>query len=119
MADERLVIDPDVLPPEDEDQGRYNPLWVRLQEAFGPIAAGVLIDGLDVATFGRFGIMAGPLIGGSAAYWVSSIYRLPVWQRLIWAVLAGTYCMVPRTEFIPVATLLGAFARFWHSKRRR
>ena len=104
---DRHVEEPEVLPPADESSdSRLARFFRRLTMAFGPIVAGLLIDTIDFMTLGRLGIMLGMLIGGSAAYWVASIYRLPIWQRLIWALLAGLYCTAPRTEFIPAATLM-------------
>ena len=90
----------------------------RLESAFGPIVAGLSIDTVDIATFGTFGLMVGPIVGGTAAFWLCSIYKLPVWQRLIWAVAAGIYCGFPRTEFIPLATIIGACARFFESRNK-
>ena len=31
---------------------------------------------------------------------------------------AAIYCTMPGTEFIPLGTLVGAFARFWESGRK-
>ena len=116
---EHMVLEPEVLPPEDDGPGAGRPgLGKRLGIAFGPIVAGLLIDTVDFLTFGTYGLMLGLLIGGSAAYWITSVYELPVWQRLMWAVVTGVYCLFPRTEFIPVATLIGACARFWQTGRR-
>ena len=112
-----MIIEPEVLPPEDEGKKKSR-MGKRLESAFGPIAAGLIIDTLDVATFGSFGLMVGPVIGGSAAFWMCSIYKMPVWQRLLWAIAAGLYCGFPRTEFIPMATMIGAFARFMQSRDR-
>ncbi len=44
--------------------------------------------------------------------WICSIYCIPKKQRWIWALLAGAYCTIPMTEFIPIATLAGAYMRF-------
>ncbi len=119
-ADSAEAVDPEVLPPEPGPDGgdAPRPVWRRFEDAFGPILAGMIIDTVDVITFGRFGLLAGMVIGGTAAFWIDSIYRLPVWQRFLWALAAGIYCTIPRTEFIPVATLMGAFARFIHGGNR-
>ena len=117
--DQKVEIDePEVLPPEVGERTFTGGLLGRLEETFGPIIAGVIIDTVDIATFGKFGLMMGMLIGGSAAWWMCSIYRLPVWQRFLWALASGIYCTAPRTELIPLATMIGAFARFRQSKSR-
>jgi hypothetical protein len=113
------VENPEILPPADEPRSRRaGRKGRRFVEAFGPLAAGVLIDGADFVTFGPIGIMFGMLVGGTLAYVLTSVYRLPVWQRLLWAVGTGVYCAMPRTEFVPVATLVAAVTRFWQGGSR-
>lgn len=111
-------VEPEVIPPQDgEPRMDASASWFeRLNQAFGPIASGVIIDSLDVATFGRFGFIFGMAVGGTAAFWMCSIYKLPLWQRFLWALAAGFYCTFPRTEFIPLATLIGAAARYVHTR---
>lgn len=106
------VMEPEVIAPEGEERPGF---FGRLEDAFGPIVAGMIIDAIDVATFGRFGLLVGMVVGGTAAFWLCSIYRMPVYQRFLWAVAAGIYCTAPRTEFIPLATIIGAFSRYVHS----
>jgi hypothetical protein len=109
------VLEPEVLPPEpdiQEERPADNSLSGRLERAFGPILGGLLIDFIDLATLGPVGIFCGMIIGGAAAYWVCSIYRMPIRQRIIWAIAAGVYCTIPFTEALPLATLIGAYARF-------
>ena len=86
----------------------------RLESAFGPIIAGVLIDIMDLSTFGVFGIFTGMILGGMLAYWICAIYAIPLKQRWIWVLLAGVYCTIPMTEFIPIATIAGAYVRYRH-----
>ena len=87
-------------------------LWFRLESAFGPIIAGILIDIMDLSTFGPIGIFSGMLVGGALAYWICHIYAIPMKQRWIWVMLAGGYCTIPMTEFIPIATIAGAYVRY-------
>ncbi|MBU4305172.1 MAG: NUDIX domain-containing protein [Candidatus Omnitrophica bacterium] len=89
-----------------------NKLFERLKPAFGPILGGLIIDFTDLATFGPIGIYMGAVIGGAVGYWICSLYQLPIKQKMIGAMLAAIYCSIPSTEFIPAATLLGAFIRF-------
>jgi hypothetical protein len=112
---EPIYVEPEVLPPEGDRDGPPT-TGKRLENAFGPIAAGLIIDTIDIATFGPIGFMIGPFIGGIATFWICSIYGMPVWQRLFWALSAGVYCAFPKTEFIPMATMIGACARFVNSK---
>lgn len=84
----------------------------RLLHALGPIVPGVIIDGLDLVTFGPIGLLVGMILGFLAGYWLSTEYRLSTNMRLVGALAAGFYCMLPFTSFIPVATLMAVFFRF-------
>jgi len=98
-------------PSEAAHEPAYS-IWQRLESSLGPVLAGLLIDIIDLSTFGPFGIFSGMLLGGSMALWICSIYGIPRKQRWFWALLAGVYCTIPMTEFIPIATLAGAYARY-------
>jgi len=84
----------------------------RMERAFGPVLAGVILDCVDFATMGPFAFIIGIIVG----FWIFSIYRLPLQHRIIGALLAGAYCMMPFTRFLPLATLVGAWVRFRESK---
>lgn len=86
--------------------------WRRMNRTFGPIFAGMLIDLVDLATFGPLKRFVGLPAGALAGYWMASIFKLPIKQRLLCALAAAIYCVIPGLEFIPVATLLGAYIRF-------
>jgi hypothetical protein len=90
--------------------GRHR--WRQLNRAFGPILAGLVIDSVDLFTFGPLKRFIGLPAGALAGYWMGSIFRLPLRQRLLCALAAGVYCMIPGLEFIPLATLIGAYVRF-------
>ena len=85
----------------------------RTHRALGPLAAGIIIDVVDFATFGPIGLVLGPILGGLAGWWVSSIYHFRTRGRLIVAILAAIYCTIPFTELLPLATLVAAAARFF------
>ena len=87
----------------------------RLNRAFGPVAAGIVIDFVDFATFGPIGLYLGLPIGGFAGYWMGRALGLERNPSLLCALLAGVYCMIPGTEMIPVATVVGALARYRES----
>lgn len=114
------VLEPEVLPPSN---GAAAPApRSPAERAFGPVLAGLLIDLIDLATFGPIGIALGFALGGGIAWYITGLYRLPARQRVAWTVAAGTYCTIPITEFIPVGTLVGAFVRYRELKteeRRR
>lgn len=108
------VIEPEVLPPAPA-RAPVRPrrsLRARLRHALGPVLAGLALDLVDFATFGPIGLVLGPFIGGGVGWYLSGLLRLNPRQRLITAILSGIYCMIPFTEFVPVGTLVGAFARF-------
>ena len=87
----------------------------RLNRTFGPILAGLVIDSVDLVTFGPLKRFIGLPAGALAGYWMGSIFRLPQRQRLLCALAAGIYCMIPGLEFIPLATIVGAYVRFRES----
>ena len=89
----------------------------RLHDAFGPIAGGVMLDLVDLATFGPIGLLCGWLFGALIGWWITSIYNLSPGARMGWAMLCGLYCMIPFTAILPLGTIMGAFARFAKEER--
>ena len=87
----------------------------RLNRAFGPVVAGLIIDFVDLATFGPIGLYLGLPIGAFAGYWMGRALGLATKPSLLCAGAAGIYCMIPGTEWIPIATLVGAGARYFES----
>lgn len=85
----------------------------RLHRSLGPLAGGMVIDFVDFATFGPPGIWMGLVLGGMAGWWVSSIYRFGTLGRVVVATLAAIYCANPFIDFLPIATLVAAVARFF------
>lgn len=84
----------------------------RLNRAFGPIVAGLIIDLVDFATFGPVGLALGLPIGWLAGYWMGTALGLSKRASVWCAVAAGIYCVMPGTEVIPLATIAGACVRF-------
>ncbi|MHC4872223.1 MAG: hypothetical protein ACYTFY_10295 [Planctomycetota bacterium] len=99
---------------EEKSSNRKIPkdIFLRLHRAIGPVAAGLIIDFIDLATFGPLGFILGPVIGAAAGWWIASIYNYSNKGRIIWAIAAGIYCSLPFTEIIPLATIVSAIARF-------
>lgn len=94
-----------------EQQQQPGLLW-RLHRALGPILGGLILDFTDLATFGPLGIL-GPLLGAAVVLWISMLYQFSLRTKIILAFLAGVYCMMPMTEFFPIATLVCAACRFF------
>lgn len=104
--------------PDQNMTGKRNTV-TRLNRAFGPVAAGLVIDALDIATFGPIGLFVGLPLGALMGYWMGQSLGLEPKARGWCALAAGIYCMVPATEFLPLATLLGAYARYRSSDPKK
>jgi hypothetical protein len=76
---------------------------------------GLIIDFVDLATFGPIGRYLGFPIGAFAGYWMGRALGLERKPCLLCALAAGIYCMMPGTELIPIATVVGALARYRES----
>ncbi|MFC1763985.1 hypothetical protein ACFL6U_18160 [Planctomycetota bacterium] len=87
-------------------------LLKRSYNAFFPIIGGLILDFADLATFGPIGLFGGMLIGGGIGWLISGIYDFSPKGRMIYTLLAGIYCTIPGTFFIPLATIISAVARF-------
>ena len=87
----------------------------RLNRAFGPVIAGMIIDLVDLATFGPIGLVLGLPVGGAAGFWMGRCLGLSTKASLLCALAAGIYCTIPGTEMLPIATVIGACARYFES----
>ena len=87
-------------------------LLKRSYNAFFPIIGGLILDFADLATFGPIGLFGGMFVGSLIGWLISGIYDFSPKGRLIYAFLAGLYCTIPGTFFIPLATIVSALARF-------
>jgi hypothetical protein len=78
----------------------------------GPTGASMIIDVFDLTTYGPIGLVLGIPVGAFAGYWLSQSIRLE--QTTGWTItgVAGIYCMVAGTEFLPLGTLVGALVTF-------
>lgn len=99
------------LPTTTSDAPR-EALLVRLHRALGPLAGGIVLDFVDLATFGPIGLLGGFVMGGLIGWWISSIYDFSLRGRSVFAVLAAAYTAIPFTEILPLATMISAWARF-------
>jgi hypothetical protein len=111
-AERPEVIEVEAVPMDEEDGQGEGGGAAGVGRAFGPIIAGAIIDVLDLATFGAYGLYAGFVLGLVAGVWLCRYMGLRWKTSLGLGVLCGVYCTVPVTTPIPVATLIGAFARY-------
>lgn len=73
--------------------------------------AGLALDLLDLLTVGPIGLWAGMIVGGAAGWWLAPRFGFRSDRRWICALLAGVYCTVPATSFLPVASVLTVASR--------
>jgi|FLOH01.1.fsa_nt_gi hypothetical protein len=85
---------------------------LKFYRMLGPLGGGILLDTLDLATFGPFGIYFGWFIGLIVGWWMASIYQFGTVGKFVFASLAAIYLTLPMTEFVPIATLVSAISRF-------
>jgi hypothetical protein len=85
----------------------------RLYYALGPLGAGIILDVLDLATFGPIGIIVGALVGGYAGWILGDCEGFDRNIRIAFAICAAAYMTIPFTEPIPAATILILTARFF------
>ena len=91
------------------------PVLSRVNRALGPIFAGMILDSVDLVTFGPVGLLLGLPVGAAAGYWLGRSMRLDHKSSLICAAAAAVYCTIPGTELLPLGTLVGALVRFEES----
>lgn len=84
----------------------------KLYRALGPLAGGILLDTLDLATFGPFGLYVGWFVGLVVGWWIASFHDFGPAGKAVFAGLAALYLTMPMTELFPVATVVSAVARF-------
>ena len=78
----------------------------RLYYALGPLGAGIILDVLDLATFGPIGMIAGALVGGYAGWVLGALEGFDRSIRIAFAICTAAYMTIPFTEPIPAATIL-------------
>lgn len=102
----------------DEHKKSEPSLIERLNNSFGPLVGAMILDLVDLATIGPLGI-GGLVIGMAVGWWVLSVYDISINTRRMLSLLAGIYCLIPFTEFIPVATLISAIARYKQGGKKK
>ena len=104
---EVLEVEVERLEPGEQTQDGAS----RWGKAIGPVVAGMIIDALDIATFGHFGFYLGFLLGAPAGWYLARHLGLDRKRALLTAIGCGIYCTIPFTFPIPVATMIGVWAR--------
>ena len=87
-------------------------LMERFYVAIFPILGGLILDFADFVTFGPVGLYAGMIVGCTIGWLISGIYGFSRNGRILLSLLAGVYCTIPGTFFLPLATAISALARF-------
>ena len=118
QADGAVTENEDAAVPAEPADMPVESVGRRLNRAFGPVVAGLIIDAVDLATFGPIGYVLGLPVGGLAGYWLGRCMGLGRAGSLWCALAAGLYCMLPLTHLLPLATLVGAYVRYLKSAPR-
>ncbi|HMP74549.1 MAG TPA: hypothetical protein PKE55_14925 [Kiritimatiellia bacterium] len=104
---DKKVYEPEVLPPPGKSAASGgNGTYVFI---LGPLLGGILIDIIDLATrLPHFGL----ILGAVAGYWASRLVPATPAQRIAITLAAALYCALPKTHFMPVATIAGLITAF-------
>jgi hypothetical protein len=98
------VSDLDLAPEEGGTRGSK-------RKTLAPWVAGLILDGLDLATAGPVGIYGGFIVAFFVGWWLASQFGYKRGGRLLIAILSAVYIATPFTEIVPVATVLALLAR--------
>ena len=104
-----------IAPPVTTDE--LTGLVQRILFALGPLGAGLILDVLDLATFGPVGLCLGVLVGGVSGWILGKHEGFDRSLRIAFAICAAAYMTIPFTEGIPAATILFLLARFFVGPR--
>ncbi|MCP4701949.1 MAG: hypothetical protein GY862_34580 [Gammaproteobacteria bacterium] len=108
---------PEQLPKHIEKHLDKPSLFTRIHLAFGPLLGALLLDLTDLITYGHVGTYTGFIAGPLVAWWVGLIEGFSLKMRIFWMAFAGTYCVLPFTEFLPVVTVLTLISAVGRFKR--
>ena len=107
---EQEIIEPEVIPPISKSKAAKS----TFRTITLPILSGLVIDFLDVATFGPYAGPIGGMIGALAAIIICYVNKLP---KSLWGIIvipAAIYCgsPIPHHAMIPIATIIAILAVF-------
>lgn len=77
----------------------------RSYRALFPILGGIILDCADLATYGPMGLFTGMIVGFTVGWLISDFYGYSRKGRVVFSLLAGIYCTIPGTFFLPLATI--------------
>ena len=100
-------------------QPARSPTPSGVMRTFGPMIAGLAIDGLDLMTFGPIGLYTGLLVGGAVGYWLAPTLGFPPKGRWLAALMTGIYCTIPLTGFIPAAAIAAGLSHAFLGAKAR
>jgi hypothetical protein len=72
----------------------------------------MLLDAVDLATFGPLGLWVGFVLGSLTGWFLAESLGFKRGNRWMGGVLGGLYCMLPGTSVLPVATIVTALREF-------
>ena len=75
------------------------------------VLAGMLLDTVDLLTFGPFGLYGGFLLAGAVGWWVAGEFGFEGRTRWLIVAASAVYAATPATEFLPLGTIAGALVR--------
>ncbi len=78
----------------------------------------MLLDVVDLATYGPAGLYGGFLLGGAVGWWLAGRYGASQRLRIAAAIAAAVYAATPATEFLPLGTLAGVILRLGELRRQ-
>jgi hypothetical protein len=103
------------VPPAQDPASRGSSLPARTGGSLGPVVGGLLLDLVDLATFGPVGLYGGFVLGGALGWWMAASYGLSRRARVLAALGAAAYSATPATEFIPLGTIAGVLLKWRYS----
>lgn len=106
------ILEPEVIPPGSSSGARV--AEATAPGGINPIIAGLVIDIINMFTYGFLGFIAGAAVG----YWAANSNRAPTVVSLLIGVATGWYCGLPLPWSIPLATLVGVIIVLWRKRGR-
>jgi len=82
-----------------------------------PYLAAMLLDAVDLATFGPLGLWLGFILGALTGWFLAESLGFKRENRWMGSALGGLYCMLPGTSVLPVATVATAILNFGERRR--
>ena len=87
--------DPEVAQDPAVENAATDSLFRRFHGALGPVAAGLILDFIDLATFGPIGLYLGFFIGAVAGWWIGSLESCRRPAKIALAVASAIYITIP------------------------